>query len=326
MHPARALLTLAFATALSAGSASAQVQIKFGHIGAPNSLFSQSAELFAARANARLGDQARVVIYGSSQLGGDSQLLQKLKLGTVDLALPSTVMTSVAPEFGVFEMPYLVRDRGHAARIADNVIRPMLAPIAEKAGYHILGVWENGFRQITNNKLPIVKPEDLQGLKLRVPRGAWRAKMFQAYGADPKPMSLKAVFVALQTGVVDGQENPLTQIYSQKFQDVQKYLSMTGHVYTPAYVTAGANFVRLPPDVQKILADTAKEVEPDVRRLAARLDDELLDRIKHSGIKVNAVDKAAFVAASKDIYAEFSQQVPAGKELIDKCLSLATGP
>ena len=326
VRPARALLTFAFATALLAGTASAQVEIKFGHIGAPNSLFSQSAELYAARVNARLGDRAKIVIYGSSQLGGDSQLLKKLKLGTVDLALPSTVMSSVAPEFGVFEMPYLVRDRRHAARIAEGVVRPMLAPLAEKAGYYILGVWENGFRQITNNKRPIVRPSDLQGMRLRVPKGEWRVKMFQAYGADPQPMSLKTVFVALQTGAVDGQENPLTQIYSQKFQDVQTYLSMTGHVYTPAYVVAGANFARLPPDVQKILADTAKEVEPEVRRLAARLDEELLDKIKQSGIKVNAVDKSAFVAASKDIYEGFSNEVPTGKQLIDKCLSLADGP
>jgi TRAP-type C4-dicarboxylate transport system substrate-binding protein len=138
-------------------------------------------------------------------------------------------------------------------------------------------------------------------------------------------MSLKTVFVALQTGSVDGQENPLTQIYSQKFQDVQTYLSMTGHVYTPAYLTAGANFARLPPDVQKILADTAKDVEPDVLKLADGLDGELLGKMKGSGIKVNEVDKAAFVAASKDIYDEFSKEVPAGKKLIDKCLSLATG-
>ena len=94
---------------------SAQTEIKFGHVGAPGSLFAQSAELYAARANAKLGNKAKVVVYGSSQLGSDSELLKKLKLGTVDLALPSTVMTSVAPEFGVFEMPYLVRDRGHAA-------------------------------------------------------------------------------------------------------------------------------------------------------------------------------------------------------------------
>ncbi|MGE0564862.1 MAG: TRAP transporter substrate-binding protein [Pseudolabrys sp.] len=325
MSISKALLSLAGAILLSAGSASAQTEIKFGHVGAPGSLFAQSADLFAQRANAKLGSKAKVVVFGSSQLGSDGELLKKLKLGTADLALPSTVMTSVAPEFGVFEMPYLVQDRGHAARIADKVIRPTLGPIAEKAGYRILGVWENGYRNITNNKRPIVKPADLDGVKLRVPGGVWRVKMFKAYGANPSPMELKEVFVALQTGVMDGQENPLTQIYSQKFQEVQKYLSMTGHVYTPAYLTAGASWSRLPADVQKILSDTAKEVEPDILKLAAKLDDELVGKMKASGIQVNEPDKAAFVAASKAVYEEFAKEVPGGKQLIDTSLGLAKG-
>ncbi len=321
----KVLLTAAFAVVLSAGAAAAQTEIKFGHVGAPGSLFAQSAEEFAKRANAKLGDKAKVVVYGSSQLGSDSELLKKLKLGTADLALPSTVMTSVAPEFGVFEMPYLVQNRGHAARIAKEVIRPVLGPIVEKQGYRIIGVWENGYRHITNNKKPIVKPEDLQGIKLRVPGGVWRVKMFKAYGANPSPMELKEVFVALQTGVMDGQENPLTQIYSQKFQEVQKYLSLTGHVYTPAYLTAGASWSRLPEDVRKILEQTAAEVEPFVLQLAGKLDDELVGKMKQAGIAVNEADKNAFVAASKDIYGEFSKEVPAGKGLIDKSLSLSKG-
>ncbi len=321
----KSLLAAACGLALLAGSAAAQTEIKFGHVGAPGSLFAQSAELFAAAANKKLGDKAKVVVYGSSQLGSDGELLKKLKLGTADLALPSTVMTSVAPEFGVFEMPYLVQDRGHAARIADQVIRPTLGPIVEKQGYKIIGVWENGYRHITNNKKAIVKPEDLQGVKLRVPGGVWRVKMFQAYGAQPSPMELKEVFVALQTGVMDGQENPLTQIYSQKFQEVQKYLSMTGHVYTPAYVTAGASWSRFPADVQKILADTAKEVEPQILKLAEKLDNELVDKMKGSGIQVNNADKPAFVKASKAIYDEFSKEVKGGQALIDKSLSLAKG-
>ena len=325
MPLAMALLAFTVATAITVAQAAAQTEIKFGHVGAPGSLFAQSAELYAERVNAKLGSKAKVVLYGSSQLGSDGELLKKLKLGTVDLALPSTVMTSVAPEFGVFEMPYLVQDRGHAARIANAVVRPILGPIAEKAGYRILGVWENGYREITNNKKPIVKPEDLQGIKLRVPGGVWRVKMFKAYGANPSPMELKEVFVALQTGVMDGQENPLTQIYSQKFQEVQKYLSLTGHVYTPAYLTAGASWSRLPADVQKILADTAKEVEPDILKLAAKLDGELIGKMKQSGIQVNEANKPAFVAASKAVYEEFSKEVPTGKELIDKSLSLAKG-
>src|SRR5690606_13460963 len=204
-----------------------------------------------------------------------------------------------------------------------DVIRPTLGPIVEKQGYKIIGVYENGYRHITNSQRPIVKPEDLKGVKLRVPGGVWRVKMFQAYGAQPSPMELKEVFVALQTGVMDGQENPLTQIFSQKFQEVQKYLSMTGHVYTPAYVTAGASWDRFPADVRKALEEAAAETEADVLKLAEKLDNELVEKMKTSGIAVNEADKTSFVNASKAIYDEFSKQVPGGQALIDKSLSLA---
>lgn len=323
MSLAKALLALVIATVLSVGTAAAQTEIKFGHVGKPGSLFDLCTQEFAKRANAKLGDKAKVVIYGSSQLGGDAELMKKLKLGTVDLALPSTVLSSYVPGFGVFEMPYLVKDRDHMARIRDQVVYPTLVPEAEKAGYHILAVWENGFRQITNNKHPIVKPADLQGIKLRVPKGVWRVKMFQAYGANPTPLGFSEVFVALQTGAMDGQENPLAQIVSGHFQEVQKYLSLTGHVYTPAYVVAGASWSRLPPDVQKILADTTKEMQPVVYKIAGDLDAKLLEQIKKTpGIAVNEADKDAFIKASKSIYDDFSKEVPEGKMLIDKALAL----
>jgi tripartite ATP-independent transporter DctP family solute receptor len=319
----KALLALACGLTLFSASAGAQTEVKFGHVGAPGSLFAQTAEEFAKRANAKLGNQAKVTVYGSSQLGSDSELLKKLKLGTVDLALPSTVMTSVAGEFGVFEMPYLVRDRAHAGRIAKELIHPTLGPIVEKQGYKILSVWENGFRHITNNKRPIVKPDDLKGIKLRVPGGVWRVKMFQAYGANPSPMEFKEVFVALQTGVMDGQENPFAQIYPARLHEVQKYLSLTGHVYTPAYVTAGASWQRLPEGVRKILEDTLKEMEPVALEMAGKLDDEFLAKMKQGGnIEINEADKAAFVAASKAVYEEFAKQVKGGQELIDKALGL----
>jgi tripartite ATP-independent transporter DctP family solute receptor len=321
MSFAKTLLSLAFATLL-AGTAYAQTEIKFGHVGKPGSLLELNALEFAKRANAKLGDKAKVVVYGSSQLGSDSELMKKLKLGTVDLALPSTVMSSYVPSFGLFEMPYLVKDRAHMARIRDQIVYPVMVPQAEKVGYHIIGVWENGFRQITNNKRPIVKPADLEGIKLRTPKGVWRVKMFKAYGANPTPLAFSEVFVALQTGAMDGQENPLAQIYTGHFQEVQKYLSMSGHVYSPTYLVAGASFARLPPDVQKILEDTAKEVQPVALATGARLDNELLEKIKKTGIKVNEVDKDAFIAASKSIYEEFGKEVPGGKELIDKALAL----
>jgi tripartite ATP-independent transporter DctP family solute receptor len=227
------------------------------------------------------------------------------------------------PAFGLFEMPYLVKSRDHMAKIRDDVVNPTLVPAAEKAGYRIIGIWENGFRQITNNKHPINKPEDLKGIKLRVPGGTWRVKMFKAYGANPSPLAFSEVFVALQTGVMDGEENPLAQIYPARFYEVQKYLSMTGHVYTPAYVTAGASWAKLPADVQKILTDTAVEMQPVVYKIAADLDESLFKKLKDAGMQVNDADKDAFIKASKPIYDEFAKEVPGGKELINKSLALA---
>jgi tripartite ATP-independent transporter DctP family solute receptor len=324
--PARrtaATLAVAFAALATAPlPALAQQEIKLGHVGEPGSLFQASADEFAKRANAKLGGKAKVVAFGSSQLGGDKEMLQKVKLGTLDMALPSTVMSSEVDLFGVFEMPYLVKDRAHMGRIEKEVFWAKLAPEAEKKGLKVLAVWENGYRHITNSKKPIRSPADLKGIKLRVPEGKWRVKMFQAYGANPSPMKFSELFTALQTGVMDGQENPFTQIYSAKLQEVQKYLSLSGHVYTPAYLVVGRNFAGLPPDVRKILEDTAKETQAFVYATAAAEDTALLEKLKQAGMQVNDVDKDAFVAASKPIYDEFGAEVPGAKEVIDRTVAL----
>jgi tripartite ATP-independent transporter DctP family solute receptor len=322
-----ALLAAGIASAVIASPGFAQTEIKLGHVGEPGSLFALSSEEFARAANEKLGDKAKVVVFGSSQLGSDEELLQKLLLGTADMALPSTVMSSVVPEFGLFEMPYLVKDREHMKKIEAEIVMPTLAPAADAKGYKVLAVWENGFRHITNNERPITKPEDLSGIKLRTPSGEWRVKMFQTYGANPTPMSFSEVFTALQTGVVDGQENPLTQIYSAKLQEVQDYLSMTGHVYTPAYLLVGKNrWESLPEDVRQILEETAKETQAFVHENAARLDEELLTKIQEeSDIEVNEADKEAFITASDSIYQAFGEQVSGGKEMIDKAIALGSG-
>jgi tripartite ATP-independent transporter DctP family solute receptor len=282
-----------------------------------------SSNEFARRANEKLGGKAKVVVYGSSQLGGDKELLQKLKLGTVDMALPSTVMSSEADLFGVFEMPYLVKDRNHMKKIEAEVFWPKIAPEAEKKGLKVVAVWENGYRHITNSKRPINTPADLQGIKLRVPEGKWRVKMFQTYGANPSPMKFSEVFTALQTGVMDGQENPFTQIYSAKFQEVQKFISLTGHVYTPAYVTVGTRkWAALPADVRKILEDTARETQAFVHQKAAQDDDELLGKLRAGGMQVNTPNKDAFVAASRPVYEDFSKEVAGSKEVIERAIAL----
>src|SRR5665213_563420 len=320
----RLLWSAVAATALAAALPSiAQTELKLGHVGEPGSLIGAAADEFAHRANAKLGGKYKVVTYGSSQLGGDKEMMQKLKLGTLDMVEPSTVMSTVADMFGVFEMPYLVKSREHMKKIEKELFWSKIEPAAEKKGYKVLAVWENGFRQITNNKHPIVKPSDLVGIKLRVPEGKWRVKMFQAYGANPSPMKFSEVFTALQTGVMDGQENPLSQIASAKFYEVQKYLSMTGHVYTPSYLVVNAKkWEALPADVRKILETTAKETQAFVYARGAKLDEDLLTKMKAAGIQVNEADKDAFIAASKPVYEEFAKEVPGSKEVIDRAIEL----
>ena len=196
----------------------------------------------------------------------------------------------------------------------------------KKKGYRIIGLFENGFRHITNNVRPINKPEDLAGIKLRTPKGAWRVKMFKLYGANPTPMAFSEVFTALQTSVIDGQENPYAQIASAKFQEVQKYLSITGHVYTPAYVlVSDKHFAKLPEDVQAGLEKCGAETQDFVYEQAAKLETELLDVIKSAGVAINNADNAAFIAASKPIYDEFSTSVDGGADLIKTVQSLAAG-
>ena len=296
-------------------------ELTFGHVGEPGSLFALSAEEFARRANERL-DGFEVVVYGSSQLGGDELLLQKIKLGTVDFALPSTVMSSQIDEFGLFEMPYLVRDRAHMRAIEKEVVWPELAPLAEQEGYRIIALWENGFRHVTNNTRPIASPDDLSGIKLRTPRGIWRVKLFQTLGANPTPMALSEVFIGLQTGVIDGQENPLAQIWGSKLYEVQEYLSLTGHVYTPGYVVVSAShWTALPPDVRRVLEEEARSVQTFVHDTAARLDQELLAQVEAEGVKVTRPDRDAFLIASSDIYDEFDQAVEGGGLLVERAVA-----
>ena len=320
----RKILAGAVAFGMVGGAAQAAEVLKFGHVGQPGSLFEYSANAFAECANTALGDNAQVQTFGASQLGKDAELLQKLKLGQVDFALPSSVMSSVSDEFGIFEMPYIIQDRDHMRRV-QRALGGTFQDAANAKGYRILGYFENGFRNITNNTRPINVPADLEGIKLRTPKGAWRVKMFKLYGANPTPMAFSEVFTALQTGVIDGQENPYAQIASAKFQEVQKYLSRTGHVYTPAYVlVSNKHFAKLPLDVRIELEACAASTQDLVYEKAAELEVELLGVIEDAGVEVNDADKAAFIEASKPIYDEFAASVDGGQALIDTVLGLGS--
>ena len=318
-------LALIFAALTSTGNAAvAQArQLYLAHVGGPGSLFEACANEFARRANVRLPTGYEVVAVGGSRLGSDTEVLAKIKRGEVAFGLPSTVMSSMSPKFGVFELPFLIRNRDQVRKISDALLEPVLQPEVKKHGYRILAIWENGFRQITNNVRPIKSPRDLAGLRLRIPKGVWREKAFRTLGAVPVPMALNETYEALRSGSVNGQENPLAQIKGSKFDEVQRYLTLSDHIYSPAYlITSDKHFADLPRSVRSVLNSTAEEMRSWVYQTAIRTEGQLLDRLSET-MKTNQIDFKAFRTASRPLYGEFARTVPDGAKLITMVADLA---
>ena len=318
-------LSVWLAAALMAGTVAAQqpVTLRLGHVGFPGSLFDITSNKFAQDVNAALKGKVEVKTFHSSQLGSDEQMIKGIRVGAPEMQVPSTVMSTVDQRHGVFEMPYLIVSRAHMKKVSESrEVQKLLVDPLPARGVRVLAFWENGFRHITNNLRPIVRPEDLKGIKLRVPGGVWRVKMFQAYGANPSPMPFAEVYSALQQGVMDAQENPFSQIASAKFQEVQKFLSLTGHVYTPAYLIVSEDtWKKLPKDVQGTLTKLALAAGDFARSEGERLDRELQGKLAPP-MQVNNPDKEAFIKASAGVYEEFGKQVPGGSDLIKLIQSL----
>jgi tripartite ATP-independent transporter DctP family solute receptor len=307
----------------AAAGAQQPVTIRLGHVAFPGSLFDIVSNRFAQDVNQALKGRVEVKVFHSSQLGTDEQMIKGIRLAAPEMQIPSTIMSTVDQRYGVFEMPYLIVNRAHMRKAAENkeVQKALFDPLPAR-GIRLLGVWENGFRHITSNVRPVVRPEDLKGMKLRVPGGVWRVKMFQAYGANPSPMPFAEVYSALASGVMDAQENPFPQIWSAKFHEVQKFLSLTGHVYTPAYAIVSEDFwKKLPGDVQQTIARIAWTTGDFARSEGERLDRELMSKLAPP-MKSNEADKEAFIKASTGVYEEFGKQVPGGAELVKIIQSL----
>lgn len=312
-------LTLAMATTHAQAD-----KIVFAIGGTPQSLQGQTAQEFTKRLQERVGDEHQIELYDSGQLGNEQQLVQKLRLGTVDLAAISSIMSSIDSRFALFDMPFLVKDRDHLERLDQEIIMQDLAESIEAKGLHIVSTWENGFRHITNNERPIDKPADLEGLKLRTPKSEWRTMMFDTWGANPTPMAFSEVFVALQTGVVDGQENPLSNINGAKFQEVQDYLSLSNHVYSPIWLTAGkGGWEKLPEDMRTAITEVAAETQGWALAKGEELDENLIGTMREAGMEINRVDRDAFVEASAPVYQAYAERVDGGQALIDRAMELA---
>jgi tripartite ATP-independent transporter DctP family solute receptor len=306
---------LALATA-----ADAQQRIVIGTTTTATSHYGVGAEAFIAKLaelsnGAFVGEQAP-----GGQLGGERDLIEGLQIGSVDMAISSTgPLGNFVPEVFALDLPFLFRDYDHARKVLDGEIgKELLAKIDEN---NLVGLaWaENGFRHVTNSQRPIRTPEDLAGVKLRTMENRVHMAAFSGMGASPTPMAFPELFGALQQGVVDGQENPITVIAASKFWEVQKHVSLTGHVYSPAIFLASPALINGLTDEQKgWFYEAAKAGVAANRAEVNRLEAEGVELLRANGMEViTDIDKAPFAAlAEASAYSVYTDQY--GTEMIDR--------
>lgn len=294
-----------------------EIELTLGHNAAIGAVLDLTAAEFARRVNASLRGRAHIAVSGNSALGSDVDMFHKVERGELDFALPSNYLSTVDPIFSVFDMPFLILSRDHIKRIRNRLLEGHLRPAMGARGLLILGMWENGFRHMTNNVRPIHTPEDLKGLRMRVPQGSRMLNAFKYFGAEPREYSFGPPLVAaIKEGTFDGQENPFTQISSAKIDSVQKYLSLTYHNYTPVYLVARADkFADLPPDVRAVIKKTAEDMQDWAMAANERIEKTLKERLSQT-MEVNDADLFAFLMASFALYRNFAADVTGGKDVI----------
>ena len=295
---------LCFAVLLFPGAALAKLSLKLGHTGAPNHHYHLTCEKFAEAVAKRSNGEIAITVFPSDQLGNQRQLVEGAQLGTVDMVLTSdSQLSSFIDVYGVLNLPFLFRDIAHVGKAMDGPSGDYFSKEAEKKGIIILGNWENGFRHVSNSKRAIAKLEDLKGLKLRTPNSQVTLESFKALGALPTPMGFGEIYSALQLGTVDGQENPVAHILTQKWYEVQKFFSLTFHQHNvEPLCMSKIIFDGLKPEYKKILLEEGKAHALVSRKMVTDDEDKQLEELK-TKIAVNAVpDLKPFLDACKPVY------------------------
>jgi len=295
----KTLLALAAAAACAtAGTAAAQDikprLIRFGYGLNEESVQGRAARYLAEEVQKLSGGKLRMRTFGSASIGSDEQMQNALVGGAQEMMVGSTApLATMVKEFGVFDLPFLFNSDKEADAVLDGPLGQRLLKMLDDKGLVGLVYWENGFRNMTNSRRPIEKAEDMQGIKLRVMQNQIALNVFNSLGANAVPMPFSELFTALETRTVDGQENPVTTIQSSKFYEVQPYLTLTRHVYTPWVVLASKKWWSgLSADEQKIIMQAAINSR-DFERKDSRADSEkAMETLKQAGMKINTIPDA----------------------------------
>lgn len=303
----------ALITTGSLAFAQAPTKLTFGHGAAPGNPRHEAAVKFAETIKARTNGRLEIQVAHSAQLGDDAAMITALRSGTLDISANSQgAMANVVPEYAALGLPFLFTDMQKAWQLLDGPVGEELSKRTAAKGMVVLGYWDNGIRHVTNNKRPIKTPADIKGLKIRTPPDTMTMDIMQALGADAQQIKFSELYVALQQGVVDGQENPLTNIASAKLYEVQKYLSLTGHKYEAnPFVMSKRSWERLSTADQKVFMEAAAEATQMQRKLSKEADEKLTTDLKAKGVQIDTVDRKAFVEATKSVYTKWAAS-PAG--------------
>lgn len=316
----RLLLSAALLSAFSfSTAASAQTrEVKIGYALAPTSHYGAGATAWADFTQKATGGAFMFKQFPSSALGGERELLEGIQLGTVEAGIVSTgTLSNFVPEVGVTDIPFLFRDSAHARSVLDGRIGQDILKKFESRGMIALAWGEQGFRHVTTGKRAVEKPDDLKGLKIRTMENPVHITAFRALGASPTPMAWPEVVGALQQGTIDGQENPLSVIVSAKLPQVQKYLSLTGHVYSPAVLVVSPRLWGTLSEAQKsAFRQGAHEGAIAMRKYVDEVESKAVAELRAQGMQVSTVqNKAPFQQALAPAYREYAAKY--GKSLLD---------
>ena len=314
-----ASMTLGLGLVAASASLHAQTTMKISISTAQNSHQGVAIDTFAKEVAARTGGRYKVETFYNGSLGGERESIEAVQLGTQELAFSSTgPVPNFVPDAKILDVPFLFRDKAHARAVLDGPIGQELLGKFDAKGFKALAWAENGFRHMTNSKRDVKEPADLKGLKMRTMENPVHIAAYKGLGIITSPMAFPEVFTALQQGTVDGQENPLPVIMSAKFSQVQKHLSLTGHVYSPCiFVMNKGSFDKLSAADKTAFLDAAK--------VAAKANRDRVDQDDANGVKelraqgmtvIEDLDKAKFVAQLAPVNAEFEKQF--GKANLDK--------
>ncbi len=260
-----------------------------------------------------------VQVYANAQLGDDVRATEAVRMGTLEMvATSASPLTGLVPEFSVFDLPFIITSEKAADAVFDGPVGAKLAAGLEPKGIKLLAYYENGFRQLTNSVREVKAPADLKGLKIRTMQNPIHLDAFKALGANPTPMPFSEVFTAMQQKTIDGQENPVPTIYLSKFFEVQKYATLTGHVYGPHILLINKKlYDSFPAEDQKIILAAAQESAKFDRTIIRKMNSEQVAKLREAGMivtELSAEQKKAFQDACASVYATWVPKI--GKDLV----------